>query len=189
MQMTLLRSKKSTINMKNKIILFLALLIFSPYLVKSQEIGGKKKLFSNLKTKITIRKTGPYIGIERGKYSLIEFGGEMQWKKVKWIKPTTNAIHTGMNYNFENNVLGYDVGYWIKTGRLNMTYGANLCYRTDFTHDRVGFAPVIGYKLAQFHFQTGYHFLNRVPNFTTTNTFFVSLKLVLVNNRKIDFDK
>ncbi len=181
--------KKYMINMGRIKFTFSFLFLFALSNIFSQEVGEKKNIFSNLKTKITIRKSGPYFGIQRGKYTLFEMGGEMQWKRVKWIKPITNAVHTGLNYNFEDNILGYDAGYWFKTGRLNMTYGANLCYRTDFTHDRIGFTPVIGYKLTQLHLQVGYHFLSPSPNFSTTNTFFIALKLILINNRKIDFDK
>jgi hypothetical protein len=155
----------------------------------SQDIGKKKFNLKWLKSDITVRKSGPYIGLQRGVYLIPEFGGEMQWKKVKLINPITNAVHVGFTYNFLRNVLGYDMGYWFKTGRLNLTYGANLIYRTDFTHDKIGFAPVLGFKFTQLHLQTGYHFMAPFSPEIKTNTFFVSLRFVLVNNRSIDFDK
>ena len=175
------------INMKNRFLTFVSILFFT-FIGNSQEIGKKKFQFPKFKSDITIRKSGPYLSLQRGKYLVPEFGGEMQWKKVKLLNPLTNAVHLGFNYNFKYNILGYDVGYWFKTGRLNLTYGANLIYRTNFTYDKIGIAPVLGFKFTQIHLQTGYHFMT--PNFPriNTNTFFVSLRFVLVNNRNIDFD-
>jgi len=111
---------------------------------------------------IKVRKSGPYVGIQRGKYTILELGAEMQWKQL---------------------------GYWIKPSRLGLTYGGNLVMRTDFNENRVGFAPVVGYKLVGFHLQTGYHFLSRSAYFTETNGFFISLRFVLINNRDIDVDR
>lgn len=136
--------------------------------------------------KVRSFKSGPYIGVQRGAYWFAEFGAEMQFKKIKITNPRVHALHTGFNYNFTNNVLGYDFGYWYQAGRLGLTYGGNLVYRTDFTHNRIGIAPVVGFKLFQFHFQTGYHFLTPSDNFKTMNRFFVSLRFVIINNRDID---
>ncbi|MFN6013980.1 MAG: hypothetical protein ACK47F_04755, partial [Flavobacteriales bacterium] len=74
---------------------------------------------------IKVRKSGPYVGIQRGKYTILELGAEMQWKQVKLKQAVTQALHTGFNYNFKYNVLGYDFGYWIKPSRLGLTYGGN----------------------------------------------------------------
>lgn len=144
--------------------------------------------FPKLKKEIKVRKSGAYIGIQSGQYTVLELGGEFQWKKVKLIKPITNSVHGGFNYNFKYNVLGYDAGYWFKTGRLNLTYGANIIFRTDFTYSKIGFAPVIGFKFTQLHLQTGYHFLTPATHVIPTNTFFVSLRFVMINNRKVDCD-
>ncbi len=138
---------------------------------------------------ISLKKSGPYFGLQRGKYLIAEFGGEVQFKKVKLVRPVTHAFHTGFNYNFKYNVLGYDLGYWFKVGRLDLTYGANLVMRTDFNETRLGIAPVVGFKLFQFHLQTGYHFLTPARTFTETNTFFVSLRFVLMSKRDIDIDR
>lgn len=147
----------------------------------------EKKIFPDLKTKISIHKSGAYIGFQKGLYNVVELGGEYQWKKVKWIKPKTYSVNAGMNYNFQDNVLGYDTGFWFKTGRLNLTYGAHVCYRTDFTRGEVGFAPIIGFKFAQFHLQTGYNFLSNSSTYIRTNTLFISLRFVMINRRKFDF--
>lgn len=138
---------------------------------------------------IHFKKSGPYIGLQRGKYLIAEFGVEKQYKKVKLIRPVTHAFHTGFNYNFKRNVLGYDLGYWFQVGRLDLTYGANLILRTDFDETRVGIAPVVGFKLFQFHLQTGYHFLTPSTTFVETNTYFVSLRFVMISKRQIDIDR
>jgi len=108
---------------------------------------------------------------------------------VKLASATTQSIHTGFNYDFQQNILGYNLGYWIKPSRLGLTYGGNLIFRSDFSQNRVGFAPVIGYKLFGFHLQTGYNFLTHSNSFKNTNTFFVSLRFILINQRDIKIDR
>lgn len=139
--------------------------------------------------KIDVVKTGPYFGIQKGKYAIFELGVERQWKQIKLNSPSTHAVHAGFNYNFKYNVLGYDLGYWFKQNRLGFTYGATLCLRTNFDRTRVGIAPVVGYKLWQFHLQTGYHFLTRSTVFKETNGLFISLRFVLINDRDVDVDR
>ena len=138
---------------------------------------------------IKFRKYGPYIGVQRGAYTIGECGVEKQFKRVKLVHPVTHAFHTGFNYNFKYNVLGYDFGYWFQVGRLDLTYGANAYMRTDFNETRIGLGPVVGFKLFQFHLQTGYHFLTPATHFEETNTFFITLRLVLINSRKIDIER
>jgi hypothetical protein len=176
------------ISIKNTIKVFLLIVLFpvigntqfEDYLASSPNYTGfDKKLLPSLK----VRRSGPYFGIQRGKYTIVEFGGEMQWNKVKFRKPITHAAHMGFNYNFKYNVLGYDAGYWFKVGRLDLTYGANLVFRSDFDHNAFGIAPVVGFKFWQLHLQTGYHFLGREAKQFETNTLFVSLRYVFINNR------
>ena len=132
---------------------------------------------------LNIRRSGPYIGLIRGKYNVLEFGYEMQWNKVSLRKPITHAGHMGFDYNFLRNVLGYDVGYWCKVGRLDLTYGGNIIFRSDFERSAFGFAPIVGFKFWQLHLQTGYHFLTRPARDMETNTLFVSLRYVFINDR------
>jgi hypothetical protein len=138
---------------------------------------------------IDIHKFGPYIGIQRGKFSSIEFGAEYQFKEVKLIRPITQAAHFGFNYNLYKNVLGYDLGYWIKQGRLNLSYGANIIYRTDYNKGYIGIAPVLGYKLAQFHLQTGINLLPVSAYNLAINKFFMSLRFVLIQHRNMTIEK
>jgi len=167
-------------------------------LLLSQVASGQSLMTNNLVNasamkwelpKITVTKSGPYLGLQKGLYNVLEFGMEGQYKRVKLVKPVTHAGHMGFNFNFKRNVLGYDVGYWFKVGRLNLTYGANLVYRSNFTENRLGFAPVIGYKIWQLHLQTGYHFLGKLPDDFETNTLFISLRFVLINSRHVDIDR
>jgi len=139
--------------------------------------------------KVNRTKSGPYVGLQKGKFTVLEIGGEKQWKRVTWKKPKTHALRLGANYNFKYNVLGYDIGYWFKLGRLNLTYGANLVCRTDFTTYSFGFSPTVGYKLQQFHLQTGYHFLSNPINTFETNSLFISLRYVLINERTWNISK
>ena len=134
---------------------------------------------------VSTTKSGPYLGLQRGAYNVMEFGIEGQFKKIKLIKPVTHAFHMGFNYNFFRNVLGYDAGYWFKAGRLNLTYGLSFAYRTNFDQYRLGLIPAIGFKFTQLHLQTGVHLLTKVDPFFPTNTFFISLRFVLINNRDI----
>lgn len=135
-----------------------------------------------------IRKTGPYFGLLRGKHLIAEFGVEHLWKKVELRDAINHALNAGFNYNFKYNILGYDMGYWIKPHRFALTYGASAVFRTDFDNHVFGVAPVVGFKFWLLHLQTGYHFLaNRPSRDFQTNTFFVSLRIGLANERKVDW--
>ncbi len=138
---------------------------------------------------LKVWKAGPYFGVQRGAYWVGEAGGEFQWKTIKLRKSMTQGIHTGANYNFSQNVLGYDLGYWIKPSRIGFTYGTNLIMRTDFTTTRGGIAPFIGYKIYGFHIQTGYQFFKNSQSFDGVNTFFLSLRFVIVNHRSTKVKK
>ena len=145
--------------------------------------GVKKPLID-----LSIKKTGPYIGIQRGKYNVFEFGIERQWKQISLKQSLTHAGHMGLNYNFRRNVLGYDIGYWVKPHRFGLTYGGNVGFRTNFDDSRVGIAPVIGFKFWLLHLQSGYHFFPALPTSLETNKFFISLRLGIVNDRDVEFN-
>lgn len=181
--------KKSAAVPSKIAFVFLLMLSMCTFVINIHaQTGSFKPAPIDLKTDLSVRRSGPYFGIQKGKFDVIEVGMEGQYKKFKIGKPYTHAAHFGINYSFKNNILGYDVGYWFKKGRLNFTYGANLVLRTDFTHNKVGFAPVIGYKIWQFHIQTGYLFLTKTTVPMQTNTFFVSLRFVLINHNNFDLD-
>lgn len=137
---------------------------------------------------LNVTKTGPYLGIQQGKYTIAEIGAERIWKKIRLRDPITQAVHMGFNYNFKYRVLGYDVGYWIRPHRLGLTYGVNAFYRTDFDLHKVGLAPVLGYKFWFLHLQTGYHAMIRPKDFET-NTFFISLRMSIINDYDISLER
>jgi hypothetical protein len=132
---------------------------------------------------LRVFKTGPYLGVQRGMYLSGELGIECQWKKIQLKKSKTQGVHTGLNYNPTKNVLGYEAGYWMKTSRIGLTYGANVLLATDFKTTKIGLAPCVGYKLFGFHLQSGYQFLGKTNHIDGYNTFFVRLRFILVNYR------
>ena len=166
---------KYIISLKKSSTALICIFLFSPTISEAQK---------NARSSINLVKTGPYIGLQRGRHSVLELGIERQWKKLKLKNSKSNAIHTGFNYNFFENVLGYDIGFWHKEGFLGFTLGGTFSFRSDFNETRVGFSPTIGYKIWGLHLQTGYFFLTKSANFNNTNTLFVSLRYVVVNDRK-----
>lgn len=140
-------------------------------------------------SKMNIRKTGPFIGVEQGKYFNANFGVERQWADLKLIKPHTHALNLQFDYNFTQNQMGSQIGYWFKTGRMNLTYGARVAWHTDFEdHHLFSFSPNVGYKLLQAHFQLGVNLQER-SDFVVGNTFYASLRWVFINDWKLDRNK
>jgi hypothetical protein len=163
--------------------------------LSSNFIAQDNKLFGNNDKKkkepllkVHVRKTGPYFGIQQGRYTVGELGGEMQFKRVKLKKPHTHGIYLGGEYNIPNNSLGFNTGAWRKPGRFDFTYGLNLAYRTDFDFNRWGGGPFVGYKIYGFHLMTGYNFLSRAGEFTEVNQLYISLRFTLVKNRDTNFE-
>ncbi|MBL4862782.1 MAG: hypothetical protein JKY09_07185 [Crocinitomicaceae bacterium] len=169
--------------MRGIIFVFSFLLISSAF---SQDYGNYSSFLKIRLLDVRVKKTGPYFGIQRGRYTVPEVGIERQWKKIRLGTSITHAGHMGFNYNIKHNVLGYDLGYWLKPHRVGLTYGANLFYRTDFDQSKVGIAPVVGFKIWVLHLQTGYHFLQRPSDFET-NTFFMAVRIGIINDRDVDF--
>jgi hypothetical protein len=137
-------------------------------------------------------KSGPYIGIQSGRFYAGEVGIEKQWKRSdKFLESTTNALHMGVNYSYDfsnfHPILGYDLGFWHKENTVGLTYGMNFCMRTNFDQYRLGICPTIGIKILQFHIQTGYHLLapfNRNNASFDANTIFLSVRFLIVNERE-----
>jgi len=176
----------------NNRFFFLVVLVSLSFSLVAQE-GKLSGLFSSDDKKkkdplleLAVRQSGPYFGLQQGKYTVAEVGGEMQWRKMRLKKPTTHAVNAGIDYNLFENVLGFNTGYYYKGGRTKLTYGANLVYRSDFTNNRFGFGPALGYKLFGFHAQVGYFLLTPHETFINTNTLYVSLRFVLINDRNIE---
>lgn len=141
-----------------------------------------KKLFQ--------RNTGMILGWQRGRYTAIELGVEGHWRKISLLKPHIIGATINMEYNFGNNVLGYKAGAWMKQGRINLTYGANVGYFTNFKGGhRFGAGPSVGFRLLGFHLLNGFNFLTADGAASTNhpvavNSLFISLRYYFpVQNR------
>lgn len=174
---------------QKQFVLLILILAFTPFFGLSQDknIFGNKKKKDPL-VKVRVKKTGPYFGIQQGKFTVAELGGEMQFKRVKLKRPHTHGIYLGGEYNLPNNSLGFNLGAWRKPGRFNFTYGLNLAHRTNFDVHRWGGGPLIGYKMFGFHAMVGYNFLSRSESFTEINDLYISLRFTLINRRDTDWD-
>ena len=137
----------------------------------------------------SVRKMGPYIGLQRGLYTVGEIGMEFQYKDINFKKPKTHGLHAGLEYNIPNNALGFNAGYFHKPSRLDLTYGFDVALRSNFKAERYGISPVIGYKLFGLHIRAGYMFLTPSKIFTETNQLFVNVRFIMVNNRKFKWNK
>ncbi len=162
----------------NFLLSTLLLLLANPLLSQRVKLPG-----------VSSKKAGPYFGFQKGKYNTFEFGGEFQYKKIKLVHPRVHGFRFGTNYDFQENVLGFDAAYWQQRARLGLTYGAILSHRTDFDESRIGISPALGFRLFQFHLQTGYTFYTAATDFENFNRFWIALKFTLVNKRDIDVKK
>ncbi len=141
------------------------------------------------------RNTGMVLGLQRGKYANIELGGEAHWRKISLTNPHIIGATANLEYNFEKNVLGYKAGAWMKRGRVNLTYGANISYYTNFNDGhRFGVGPSIGFRLLGFHLINGYNFLTKdkasiseLP--TEVNTLYMSLRYYFPVQNKFTWDR
>jgi len=112
--------------------------------------------------KLYQRNRGIILGLQKGKFTSIEFGGEAHWRKISLLKPHIIGATANLEYNFTNNVLGYKAGMWMKRGRINLTYGANVSYFTNFKEgNSFGFGPSVGFRLLGLHLINGYNFLTK----------------------------
>jgi len=121
------------------------------YAVNHFSFGARKKLMQ--------RNHGIIIGLQRGSSTAIELGGEAHWRKISLKKPNIIGATANMEYDFSQHMVGYKVGGWMKQGRINFTYGANLGYHTDFKGRNIYTAgPAIGFRLLGLHLMNGYNF-------------------------------
>jgi hypothetical protein len=143
--------------------------------------AGEAKLFQ--------RNHGMIVGLQRGKFTTFELGGEIHWRKIRLTKPHLLATTANMEYNFGDNVIGYKAGVWAKRGRINLTYGANLVYFTDFDKSRYGIGPSIGFRLLGFHLVNGYNFLAGDKELDKVNTLYISLRYYFPLDNKFTWKK
>ncbi|MDB5245846.1 MAG: hypothetical protein JWQ40_240 [Segetibacter sp.] len=110
--------------------------------------------------KLFQRNRGMIIGLQKGRFTSLELGAEAHWRKISLLKPHIIGATLNMEYNFEKNIVGYKAGMWMKRGRINLTYGANVGYFTNFKEgNRFGIGPSVGFRLLGLHLINGYNFL------------------------------
>src|SRR5574343_431185 len=101
MPMMQLKLNKYMTNMLRKglssIVVLIAFSTFSQFSLNSvhPDFTPKKKWLD-----VSVKKTGPYFGYQRGKYNVGELGVEGQYKQIKRSKSITHAGQVGFNYNF-----------------------------------------------------------------------------------------
>ncbi len=137
-------------------------------------------------------KSGPYFGLQSGRFYALEYGWELQYKNKKGLlNSNTTAFHHGFNATFDfsrlNPILGYDIGLWRRTGNFDLTYGLSAAVRTDLKQLRFGVCLSVGIKVWQLHVQTGMYVLAPFYALDNTsfnsNTFFISARFLLVKHK------
>ncbi len=151
--------------------------------------GYGERAIQSPSAKLFQRNHGMIVGLQRGTYTAIEFGGEAHWRKISLKKPHIFAATANMEYNFNSNVIGYKAGMWMKRGRINLTYGINLVYFTDFDKSRYGIGPSIGFRLLGFHLVNGYNFLVGNKELTKVNNLYISLRYYFPMDNKFKWGK
>lgn len=169
-------------NMRNNLLLLLAICLLIPAFAQEKSKFSLRELKDK---EMYIRKSGIYLGYQKGRYDYLEFGFERQLKHVKLIKPVTHSFSVGTSFNFLQHALGFELGYYNKTGRANFTYGVKALYYTDIIHHRMGISPTIGYKLYGFHLQAGVNLLTLNQNFHEVNGLYLSLRFFLMKHRNV----
>jgi hypothetical protein len=146
--------------------------------------------------KLYQRNTGMILGLQRGRYTSIELGGEAHWRKIAFKKPHIIGATANLEYDFTNNVIGYKAGMWMKRGRINLTYGANVSYYTDFKDgNRFAIGPSVGFRLLGLHLVNGINFLTKDNNNAKeevalpVNTLYTSIRYYFPIENKFTWDR
>jgi hypothetical protein len=159
------------------------------------EVGNQQASLFNSQRKLFQRSTGVIIGLQRGKYTTLEVGGEAHWRKISMLKPHIIGATANLSYNPGKNVLGYHGGLWMKRGHINLTYGADINYFTDFnSRQAIAFGPSIGFRLFGFHLVNGFNAVsaNRTKGVEAPlpiNTFYMSLRYYLPAKNQFTWDR
>ena len=142
------------------------------------------------KKKLYQRNYGAVIGVQRGAVTAIELGMEAHWRKLSLRKPNIVGATANFNYNFGRHVVGYQAGMWMKTGRVNLTYGGNLVYYSNFKgSSRYGLGPSVGFRLMGFHLTNGFNFLAGDKEMKGANTLYMSLRYYFPVENKFTWDR
>lgn len=136
------------------------------------------------------RNYGAILGLQRGAITSIEFGGEMHWRKIGFRNPRITGASANIEYNFGHHVIGYKLGAWQKQGRVNLTYGGNLVYYSNFKGlQRYGLGPAVGFRLAGFHLINGYNILAGDKELKDVNKLYMTLRYYFPIDNKFTWDR
>jgi hypothetical protein len=136
------------------------------------------------------RNYGAIVGLQRGNITSLELGGEMHWRKVSLRSPKITGASVSFNYNFGHHVVGYKAGAWIKHGRVNLTYGGNAVYYTNFHGlQRFGLGPAVGFRFAGLHLINGYNLLLGDKEFKDVNKLYITLRYYFPIDNKFTWDR
>ncbi len=189
-----------------KITLFITVFFFSHFSIDAQSAFtsfSEQKFYSTTNTDLTNytfqtfskrklfqRNHGVILGLQRGRSTFVELGGEAHWHKIAFSKPRITGASLNMEYNFSNHIIGYKAGMWTKRGRVNLTYGGNLVYFNNFKGlNRYGGGPAIGFRLAGFHLINGYNFLAGDKELDKVNTLYMTLRYYFPLENKFTWDR
>ena len=139
--------------------------------------------------KLHQRNHGIIVGLQKGKGTALELGGEAHWRKISFKKPNIIGATANMEYNFKDHIMGFKTGMWMKRGRVNLTYGGNLVYFTDFNGgSQYSLGPSVGFRLLGLHLLTGYNFLVGDKEMDA-NTLYVALRYYIPVSNKFTWDR
>ena len=142
------------------------------------------------KKKLYQRNHGAIIGLQRGSVGAVEMGAEAHWRKLSLTNPTIVGATANLGYNFKHHTIGYQAGMWMKRGRVNLTYGGNLIYYSDFKGlHRYGVGPAVGFRLAGFHLINGYTFLGGDKELEGANSLYITLRYYFPVENKFTWDR
>lgn len=172
------------------LVFFLLLFAFS----SSAQLAYEPEFFINnnireAKAKLFQRNYGMILGLQRGAYTFLELGTEIHWRKVSLFKPSIYSATTNIEYNLKHNVIGYKVGAWMKQGRVNLTYGINFSYHTNFTYKKVGVGPSVGFRILGFHLLAGGNFLVGDKELEQVNPLYVAARYYFPVDNKFSWKK
>jgi len=150
---------------------------------------SSSKPLSAVPIELYTRGFGGIIGIQQGRHTFFELGAEANWRTIRLSRPVTYGVGSNVEFSFGQGVLGWKAFGWVRPGRLNFTYGANLVYYTDFDRGRFGIGPSLGYKLLGFHFIAGANLLAGSREMTQYNPFYFTIRYYAPIQKKTAFRK
>lgn len=155
-----------------------------------RELQDDKIYMASPPKKLFQRNHGVIIGLQKGRSTAIELGGEAHWRKMALAQPHIIGASGNMEYNFGDNVIGYKAGMWMKRGRINLTYGGNVTYFNDFKGlHRYGAGPAVGFRLLGFHLINGVNILGGDKELSKINTVYINLRYYFPVQNKFTWDR